>query len=119
MDHPFVYGDKIQLQQVLVNLILNGFEAMRDSDLKELCISTKRSRPDAVVVSVRDSGPGVQSTRLEDLFQPFFTTKSKGMGMGLSICRTIIESHGGKIWVKNNPDQGATFYFTIPVFKGT
>ena len=119
MDHPFVYGDKIQLQQVLVNLILNGFEAMRDSDLKELCISTTRSRPDAVVVSVRDSGSGVQSTRLEDLFQPFFTTKSKGMGMGLSICRTIIESHGGKIWVKNNPDQGATFYFTIPVFKGT
>jgi len=118
-DLPHVFGDKIQLQQVLVNLILNGFEAMIDVDSKELCITTTQKDPDNIMVSIRDSGPGVKVQYIEDLFQPFFTTKANGMGMGLSICRSIIESHGGNVWAKNNPDQGATFYFTIPVFKGT
>jgi len=117
-DLPFIYGDKIQLQQVLVNLILNGFEAMKDADSKKLCISSTHSDPNTVTVCIKDSGPGISTMHLEDLFQPFFTTKAKGMGMGLSICRNIIESHGGKIWVKNNPDRGATFCFIVPVVKG-
>jgi PAS domain S-box-containing protein len=119
MDLPYVFGDKIQLQQVLVNIILNGFEAMNNTDSKELCIITKLKDPYTIIVSIKDSGPGFKVKHVEDLFQPFFTTKASGMGMGLSICRSIIDSHGGKLWAKNNPDQGATFNFTIPVFKET
>lgn len=117
-DPPIILGDKIQLQQVLVNLMLNGFEAMRDMDSRELHISTDRSNPEFVTVNIRDSGSGLNEKRTDDLFQPFFTTKASGMGMGLAICRSIIESHGGRIWAKNNSTKGATFYFTIPVFKG-
>jgi len=112
---PRVQGDRVQLQQVLLNLIINAIEAMRDvgEEERELLIST-RNEPDGVSVEVRDSGPGFAPAALERVFEPFYTTKPEGMGMGLSICRSIIEAHGGRLWAIPCEPQGALFQFTIP-----
>ncbi len=110
----FVLVDKVQIQQVLLNLIRNAFEAMEHSDQRELTVSTIRGQGDMMILEVRDSGPGISAEIADQLFQPFVTTKSHGMGIGLSISRTIIEGHGGKIWVESNPGGGAAFRFTLP-----
>ncbi|MBP1093766.1 PAS domain-containing protein [Bradyrhizobium diazoefficiens] len=112
---PRVQGDRVQLQQVLLNLIINAVEAMRDvgEDERELLIST-RSEPDGVSVEVRDSGPGFVPADLDRLFEAFYTTKSSGLGLGLSICRSIIEAHNGRLWASPNVPRGAVFHFIAP-----
>jgi PAS domain S-box-containing protein len=111
---PPVQGDRVQLQQVLLNLILNAIEAMRDVEEKrELLIST-RHQPDGVSVEVRDSGPGFAPATLQRVFEAFYTTKSGGLGLGLSICRSIIEAHGGRLRASANLPRGASFEFTVP-----
>jgi two-component system sensor kinase FixL len=116
-DLPPVRGDKVQLQQVLLNLLLNAFDAMRDCPANEREIRLRAERDGArmATVAVRDHGTGLGSEKLETIFQPFYTTKRDGLGMGLSISRSIIEAHGGHLWAENNPDRGATFYFTVPM----
>jgi C4-dicarboxylate-specific signal transduction histidine kinase len=111
-----VTGDRTQLQQVILNLILNAIQAMSESGLnvRELQISTGANQLDGVIVSVRDSGPGLRQENLDRLFDPFYTTKSAGMGMGLAICRSIVEGHGGRIWATANIPRGAAFHFTLP-----
>jgi PAS domain S-box-containing protein len=110
-----VQGDRVQLQQVFLNLILNAVEAMGSvqAGARELSISTEQQHT-GVVVAVRDSGPGIDPHHLERVFEAFYTTKSKGMGMGLSICRSIIEAHGGRLWAEANEPRGAVFQFTVP-----
>ena len=110
-----VQGDRVQLQQVLLNLIINAIEAMRDvgEEERELLIST-HNEPDGVLVEVRDTGPGLSPECLSRLFEPFYTTKPEGMGMGLSICRSIIEAHCGRLWAIPCEPRGALFQFTIP-----
>jgi signal transduction histidine kinase len=110
-----VLGDRVQVQQVLLNLILNAAEAMSSvgEGARELLISTKEDQT-GVVVAVRDSGPGIDPERLDRVFEAFYTTKSSGTGMGLSICRSIIHAHGGKLWAEANEPCGAVFQFTLP-----
>ena len=112
---PRVQGDRVQLQQVLVNLIINAIEAMRDvgEDERELLIST-RNEPDGVSVEVRDSGPGFAPAVLDRVFEAFYTTKPSGLGLGLSICRSIIEAHNGRLWASPNVPRGAIFGFIAP-----
>jgi signal transduction histidine kinase len=116
-DLPLVQGDRIQLQQVILNLIVNAIEAMTGAgeEARELLISTEKDASNAVLVAVQDSGSGLDMERLDRLFDAFYTTKPSGMGMGLSICRSIIESHGGRIWAAASAPQGAVFSFTLPV----
>ena len=97
---PLIEGDRVQLQQVILNLIVNAVEAMSGvaEAARELLISTGQAEPDGVLVAVRDSGPGLDPANLERLFDAFYTTKPSGMGMGLAICRSIIEAHGGRLW---------------------
>jgi PAS domain S-box-containing protein len=111
-----VHGDRVQLQQVLLNLLLNAFDAMKDCPVDKRKITVRVEQDDArlLSVAVRDKGVGVSEDRLDKIFQPFYTTKRDGLGMGLSISRSIIEAHGGHLWVRNNADRGATFYFTLP-----
>jgi PAS domain S-box-containing protein len=113
---PPIDGDRVQLQQVILNLIINAIEAMSglDEGARELRICTRIDASDCVLVAVRDSGPGLDPAHLEHLFDAFYTTKSTGMGMGLSICRSIIEAHGGRVWATANEPQGATFQFALP-----
>ena len=113
---PPAQGDRVQLQQVVLNLILNAVEAMSsvDEGARELSISTEQSRTNGVVVAVRDSGPGIDPERIERVFDAFYTTKSSGVGMGLSICRSIIDAHGGRLWADVNEPRGAAFQFTLP-----
>ena len=112
---PLVFGDRVQLEQVFLNLILNGLDAVADRapGQREVHVSTSASNG-AVTVSVRDTGPGIQSPDLELVFEPFFTTKDHGLGMGLSICRTIVEAHGGEIRAENGADGGAAFRCAFP-----
>ena len=112
---PRVQGDRVQLQQVLLNLLINAIEAMREinEEERELLIGT-RNEPDGVSVEVRDSGPGFASAALERAFEAFYTTKSDGLGLGLSICRSIIEAHSGRLWASPNVPRGAIFRFTAP-----
>lgn len=112
---PTVLGDRVHLHQVVLNMILNAAEAMRNIDIgsRRLIIATARVNEKEVRVSIRDRGPGVDEENLNRIFKPFFTTKQGGMGMGLSISRSIIETHGGRFWAENNPDEGATFHFTV------
>jgi signal transduction histidine kinase len=109
-------ADKVQLQQVLLNLIRNAIEAMEntEADRRRLCIE-RRVHDQLVEVAVRDSGHGIAADNADNLFKAFYSTKAEGMGMGLAICRSIIESHGGRIWATPNPDQGSTFTFTLPI----
>jgi PAS domain S-box-containing protein len=111
-----VQGDRVQLQQVALNLILNAVEAMSvvDEAARELLISTEQSRTNGVLVAVRDSGPGIDPEHIERVFDAFYTTKSSGVGMGLSICRSIIDAHGGRLWADANVPRGAVFQFTLP-----
>jgi signal transduction histidine kinase len=113
---PAVPGDRVQLQQVLLNLMLNAVDAMNKAkpDLRKLVIQTENEEDRGVKVSVRDFGSGIDEAHRDKLFEPFYTTKSAGMGMGLAISQRIIHAHGGSIWAENNPDGGATFYFTLP-----
>jgi signal transduction histidine kinase len=103
------------MQQVVLNLILNAVEAMSSVDdaPRELSISTEPSGLDEVLVAVRDSGPGIDPERLERVFDSFYTTKSNGMGLGLSICRSIVDAHGGQLWAGANEPGGAVFKFTL------
>jgi signal transduction histidine kinase len=110
-----VYGDRVQLQQVVLNLILNAVEAMGSVEVgaRELVISTEQDHT-GVLVAVRDSGPGIDPAHLDRVFDAFYTTKSSGTGMGLSICRSIIDTHGGRLWAEANEPRGAIFQFTLP-----
>jgi PAS domain S-box-containing protein len=118
---PPVSGDRVQLQQVVLNLILNAVEAMSEvgEGQRHLVVSTDKDDSDGVLVAVRDSGIGLDTSSRDRLFQPFFTTKSSGMGMGLSICRSIIEAHGGRVWASPNSPRGAAFQFTLPAHRET
>jgi C4-dicarboxylate-specific signal transduction histidine kinase len=113
---PLVRGDRVQLQQVILNLIINAFEAMssRGEGSRHLLISTEKSPSNEVSVAVRDSGPGLAQENLERIFDAFYTTKPGGLGMGLSICRSIIEAHGGQLWAIASVPRGAIFTFTVP-----
>ena len=113
---PLIQGDRVQLQQVILNLIINAVEALSSvsEGSRELVITTGKGEPDGVLVVVRDSGPGLSSPGLERIFEAFYTTKPGGLGMGLSICRSIIEAHGGRLWATAAQPQGATFQFTLP-----
>jgi len=106
----------VQFQQVLLNLIRNAIEAMSDAggNKRELTISSAPAPDGFVCVNVIDTGPGITPEIAARLFQPFNTSKASGMGVGLSICRTIVESHGGRIWAEPNPAGGAAFHFTVP-----
>lgn len=106
--------DRVQIQQVLLNLLRNGLDAMRATPRRDLAISLEPGTEGLVTVSVSDTGAGIGAETMARLFQPFVTTKKDGMGVGLSICRTIVEAHGGTIWAETNPDGGATFRFTLP-----
>lgn len=108
-----VLADRIQIQQVLLNLIRNAIEAMETSERRELIVATQAVDDGLVEVSVSDTGTGIAPEIASQLFQPFVTTKKHGMGVGLSICRTIVESHGGKIWVESEPGRGTAFRFTL------
>jgi two-component system sensor kinase FixL len=109
-----VFADRVQIQQVLLNLIRNGIDAMEDQPRRELVISSDLTEEGTARVSVADSGSGIADDVLEKLFQPFMTTKPQGMGVGLSISRSIIEAHGGRIWAEANPRGGTIFRFTLP-----
>ena len=115
-DLPLIHGDRVQLQQVILNLIVNAVEAMSgvDAGARELLISTGRVEPNGVLVAVRDTGPGLAPATLDRLFEAFYTTKPSGLGMGLSICRSIIEAHGGRLWAEANEPRGAVFQFLTP-----
>jgi len=115
-DLPPVTGDRIQLQQVILNLILNGKDAMSGvkNGPRELLITSRKSKAGELVVAVRDSGRGLDPNDAQRIFDPFFTTKPEGMGLGLSISRTIIEAHGGTLWATQNENVGATIQFTLP-----
>ena len=114
---PPIQADRVQLQQVLLNLMINAIEAMRGvpEGSRELTITTARDGTGDIVVSLRDSGPGVDPKEADRLFDAFFTTKAEGMGMGLAICRSIIEAHGGRLWASANEPRGAIFQFTLPL----
>lgn len=113
---PSIYGDRVQLQQVLLNLIVNGCDAMRDTETgRTLRIDTKSSDDASVTASIRDLGHGIPTDDLERIFMPFITSKPEGIGLGLAICGTIMRTHRGKLWANNNPEQGATFHFRLPV----
>jgi PAS domain S-box-containing protein len=115
-DEAVVFGDLVQLQQVVLNLVMNAVEAMSsNTDLRrELSISTQATEDGRILVAVRDSGPGILAEDLDEIFKPFHTTKTSGIGMGLSICRSIIAAHGGKLWAEANQPAGAALQFTLP-----
>jgi two-component system sensor kinase FixL len=114
---PKALIDRIQIQQVLVNLMINAREAMADAPRQEITLGASAIAPDMLQVSVSDTGPGIDHEIASRLFQAFVTTKKDGMGMGLNICRSIIEAHGGRLWAEPNPEGGAMFRFTLPVVK--
>jgi len=113
-DADLVLADRVQIQQVLVNLFRNALEAMAQSPQRELVVANTRAADDMIEVEVADTGSGFQDDVIPNLFQTFFTTKDTGMGVGLSISRSIIEAHGGRLWAESNPSGGATFRFTLP-----
>ena len=116
---PPVLGDRVQLQQVVINLLINGVEAMAPitDRLREIVIRSQQHEDGQVLVAVLDSGIGLDSETAERLFSAFFTTKPSGMGMGLSISRSIIRAHGGRLWASPNADHGAAFQFTVPTVR--
>jgi len=119
-DVPLILGDRIQLQQVILNLINNAIEAMSGADdgPRELQVRSAKDEPQGVVIAVRDTGPGLDSESLNQIFTAFYTTKSQGMGMGLAISRSIIQGHGGRLWATANESRGAVFQFTLPAGGG-
>jgi two-component system sensor kinase FixL len=108
-----VLADKVQIQQVILNLMRNAIEAMEESDRRELVLSISPTSSGVVDISVADTGSGIADDIMPHLFQPFITSKRHGMGVGLSISRTIIEGHGGRIWAESNPGGGTVFHFTL------
>jgi PAS domain S-box-containing protein len=118
-DLPPVQGDRVELQQVILNLILNAIEAMSGTNEgpRKLLITTERAEPGDVLVAVRDSGPGLAPGALENLFKAFHTTKPNGLGLGLSISRSIVEAHDGRLWASPNAPRGAVFQFTLPALR--
>lgn len=112
--HDLIVADRVQIQQVLLNLIRNGVDAMMDSPQRRLVISSEPAEGDMVQINVSDTGGGMAPEVMARLFQPFVTTKAQGMGVGLSICRTIVEAHGGRIWPEANAPRGTVFHFTLP-----
>jgi signal transduction histidine kinase len=110
---PKLTADRIQLQQVLMNLMLNGIEAMRDAS-GELRIKSQLAEDDQLLISVTDTGVGLPAENVDKIFDAFFTTKPQGTGLGLAITRSIVKSHGGRIWASANSGRGATFSFTLP-----
>jgi PAS domain S-box-containing protein len=116
-DLPALHGDPVQLQQVILNLIMNASYALQgtDSGKRRIIITTQYQDNQTIEIKVTDSGPGIDEEILDQIFQPFFTTREEGMGMGLAITRTIIEAHGGRLWAENSPDRGAVFRITLPV----
>ncbi len=114
-DLPRVYVDKVQIQQVVVNLMRNAIEAMEGCERRELRVETALASANSVRVSVVDTGPGIAPHIREKLFQPFVTSKQHGMGVGLSICRSIVRGQGGELWAEDNPEGGTIFSFTVPV----
>ena len=121
-DHlPVVEVDRVQLQQVLLNLVINAIEAMSVEELasRKLLISTMATESGDVLVAIQDSGPGLDAEMLERVFESFYTTKPTGLGLGLSICRSIIEAHGGRLWASANQQRGVTFQFTLPADANT
>jgi C4-dicarboxylate-specific signal transduction histidine kinase len=118
---PMILGDRVQMQQVIINLVMNGIEAMQSTTdrPRELVIRSGQDDAHGGLVSVMDCGVGISAEDADQLFNAFFTTKSSGMGMGLSICRSIIEAHGGRLWATANVPHGATFQFTLPVNADT
>jgi C4-dicarboxylate-specific signal transduction histidine kinase len=114
-DLPPVHADKVQLQQVFLNLLNNACDATEAVDERP-ALTVRTVREDGkVVVSVADRGGGIAAEGMERIFEPFFTTKASGMGLGLSICRTILQAHGGRLWAENRQDGGAVFHFLLPV----
>jgi C4-dicarboxylate-specific signal transduction histidine kinase len=113
---PAVQADRVQLQQVILNLIINAVEAMSSmrEGARELLICTEKAESNGALVAVRDSGPGLDLESVDRLFEAFYTTKVQGMGIGLAICRSIIEAHGGRLWARANVPCGAIFQFTLP-----
>ena len=123
-DLPLVAGDRVQLQQVLLNLVVNGMDAMAnvEENRRVLTIASRQQEEDgslAVITEVSDSGVGFEAGQLKRLFEPFYTTKSRGLGMGLAISRSIIEAHGGRLWAESNDGPGATFSFSLPASPST
>jgi signal transduction histidine kinase len=114
-DLPIVSGDRVQLQQVVLNLIANAIEAMNSNEdgPRELVITSGKNGADSVVVSVRDTGPGLTPEQLSRVFDAFYTTKDNGLGMGLAICRSIIDAHDGKLWATQNEPRGAVMQFSL------
>jgi signal transduction histidine kinase len=113
-----ILGDRIQLQQVILNLVVNGIDAMKDTSAENRIISIRTSRAENFAeLSVSDRGPGIPEDKLKEVFEAFFTSKPEGMGMGLSIARTIIEAHHGLIWVKNRDHGGASFRIKLPLVQ--
>jgi signal transduction histidine kinase len=114
-DLPPIVGDRVQLQQVAMNLIVNSIDAMKDVDgIREMVVKSQRTEDEQILVSVSDTGVGFPTQLAEQIFDPFFTTKLHGTGMGLRICRSIIESHGGRLWAEGTAGQGAIFQFNLP-----
>ena len=114
-DLPQIMGDRVQLQQVLMNLMINGIEAMKDVDrTRELAVKSQTVEDEQLMVSVSDTGVGLPPQQADQIFNPFFTTKDDGTGMGLRISRSIVESHGGRLWAADNAPRGATFHLTLP-----
>jgi PAS domain S-box-containing protein len=118
---PPVHGDRIQLQQIIVNLIINALDAMNalPPQARRVTVMTQLETPGQVRVTVRDCGPGIPANQLDKIFEPFYTSKADGLGMGLSITRSIVEAHGGRIWAENPVGGGAAFYVTVPIAAGT
>jgi len=112
-DLPAVAVDRVQIQQVLLNLIRNAMQAMEDVSVRQLTVAASAQARD-LLVTIRDTGTGVTPEIEAKLFQPFVTTKPEGMGIGLSVCRTIIEGHNGRLWMEQNPGGGSVFRFTLP-----
>ena len=113
-DLPKIMADRVQLQQVFMNLVLNAIEAMQDSG-GELTVNSKLGNDGRVLISVSDTGVGLPAGKVDEIFSAFFTTKAQGSGMGLAISRSIVESHGGRLWATANNGRGATFHVTLPM----
>jgi len=116
LDLPTITADRVQIQQVFMNLMLNGIEAMKNMNTPgNLTVRSQRDDSGQLLISVMDTGVGVPAEKMDQIFNPFFTSKPEGTGMGLPISRSIIESHGGRLWAVSNPESGSIFRFTLPI----